>query len=78
MWNNIGGDGCKHLSTAQWGKLTWLEISLIIVNIGYNNIGDDGCKHLSTTQWGNLRHLKLGTIIFIEAAITLEMTAASI
>ena len=47
-------EGCKHLSSAKWDKLTLLSLSIIIINLDGNIISAEGCKHLSRAKWDNL------------------------
>lgn len=38
--NQIGDEGCEHLSKTTWKNLSFLDL-------GKNKIGPDGCEHLS-------------------------------
>lgn len=61
--NNIGSEGCKHLSSAKWEHLTMLDLGITIMNLGDNNISDEGCKHLSHAKWDHINQLILCIII---------------
>ena len=42
-FNEIGHNGCLHLSGANWKNLTRIDLSKGNIYVGYNNIGGDGC-----------------------------------
>ena len=52
--NNIGAEGCEHLSKADWKNLTSL-------NLEGNSIDAEACGHLSKANWKSLSYLRLST-----------------
>ena len=54
-YNQIGDEGCHHLSQANWPALSALSLCKHIQYIYDNRIGDQGCYHLSQANWPTLR-----------------------
>ena len=52
--NSVGAEGCKHLVSAEWEKLTRLVLGMQDSMLDTNKIGSDGCKHLATAKWDHL------------------------
>ncbi len=43
---------------AKWKNLKNLNLSTIVIYIGYNFIGDKGCQYLSKSNWDSLTHIR--------------------
>ena len=61
--NEIGDQGCLHLSKAYWPNLKSIGASKEIIEyLDRNEIGDQGCIYLSKAHWPNLGTIFLSKI----------------
>ena len=59
--NEIGEEGCLHLSKAHWPNLQTIYLCKELIKyLGENQIQDEGCLHLSKAHWPNLQTINLG------------------
>jgi hypothetical protein len=52
--NNIGNEGCRHLSQGKMNLLNKLSLCTNMNSLGNNRIGAEGCRHLSEGKWDHL------------------------